>query len=140
MLTIEDVAAVPLFSGLDPDCIERLADTSADILLNAGEWAVSEGGERALFIVLAGKVEVVKQFDGVERTLGWRETGSIFGEVPLALGTPFPAGYRAAEPSRIMRVEVQEYHRVAAASEAISAQVSKLARERIGGLQSINAE
>jgi thioredoxin reductase (NADPH) len=140
MLTTQDVAAVPLFSGLDADCVERLADTSADILLNPGEWAVSEGGERALFIVLSGKLEVVKLFDGVERTLGWRGAGAIFGEVPLALGTPFPAGYRAAEPSRIMRIEVQEYYRVAAASEEISLHVSKLARERIGGLQTINAE
>jgi thioredoxin reductase (NADPH) len=140
MLTIEDVAAVPLFSTLDADCLERLADLSADLVLNPGEWAVSEGGERALFAVLEGKLEVVKLFDGVERTLGWRGPGAIFGEVPLALGTPFPAGYRAAEPSRVMRIEVQEYYRVAAASEAVALEVSKLARERIGGLQTINAE
>jgi thioredoxin reductase (NADPH) len=29
-------------------------------------------------------------FDGVERTLGWRLPGTIFGEVPLAFATPFP--------------------------------------------------
>ena len=33
MLTIEDVAAVPLFSGLPPAELERLARTSADIHL-----------------------------------------------------------------------------------------------------------
>jgi thioredoxin reductase (NADPH) len=45
---------------------------------------VHEGGERALYAVLSGKIEVVKRFDGVERTLGWRLPGTIFGEVPLA--------------------------------------------------------
>ena len=60
-----------------------------------GEFAVPEGGERALFAVLSGKIEVVKTIDGVERTLGWRLPGTIFGEVPIALGTPFPGGYRA---------------------------------------------
>ena len=39
-----------------------------------------EGGERALYAVLSGKFEVVKRFDGVERTLGWRLPGTIFGE------------------------------------------------------------
>ncbi|HXE69598.1 MAG TPA: hypothetical protein VN523_09565 [Hyphomicrobiaceae bacterium] len=82
---------------------------------------------------------MVKTIDGVERTLGWRIPGTIFGEVPIALGTPFPGGYRAAEPSRVMRVDIQQYYAVAAVSKDISLKVSALARERIGGLQSIAA-
>ena len=140
MLTIEDVAAVPLFSALPMASLERLARTSADLHLSLGEFAVPEGGERALFAVLSGKIEVVKTYDGIQRTLGWRLPGAIFGEVPLALGTPFPGGYRASEPSRVMRVDVQEYYTIAAVSEDISLKVSALARERMGGLQSIAAE
>ena len=140
MLTIDDVAAVPLFSTLSAIELERLARTSADLHLSPGEFAVHEGGERALFAVLSGKIEVVKTFDGIERTLGWRIPGAIFGEVPIALGTPFPGGYRAAEPSRVMRVDIQEYYAIAAASKEISLKVSALARERIGGLQSLSAE
>jgi thioredoxin reductase (NADPH) len=140
MLTAADVAAVPLFSALPAAELERLARTSADLLLDPGEWAVPEGGERALFAVLSGKIEVVKTFDGVERRLGFRLPGTIFGEVPMALGTPFPGGYRALEPSRVMRVEPQHYYAVAAVSQDVSLTVSALARERIGGLQSITAE
>ena len=33
------------------------------------------------------------------------QAGDLFGEVPIALGTTFPFGFRAAEPSRVMRVE-----------------------------------
>jgi thioredoxin reductase (NADPH) len=76
----------------------------------------------------------------MERTLGWRLPGTIFGEVPITLGTPFPGGYRAAEASRVMRVEAQQYYALAAVSEEISLKVTALARERIGGLQSIAAE
>lgn len=61
----------------------KVVRTSADIQLRAGEYAVHEGGERALYAVLSGKFEAVKHFDGVERTLGWRLPGAIFGEVPL---------------------------------------------------------
>lgn len=92
MLTIEEIRAVPLFSNLSDHDLERLAHNSADLHLNAGEFAVHEGGERALFAVLSGKIEVVKQFDGVQRTLGWRLPGTLFGEVPLAFATPFPGG------------------------------------------------
>lgn len=140
MLSTDDVAAVPLFAGLPGDVLGRLARTSADLQLGAGEWAVAEGGERALFAVLSGRIEVVKTIDGIERRLGFRLPGTIFGEVPIALGTPFPGGYRALEPSRVMRVDVQEYYAVAAVSSQVALAVAALARERIGGLQSITAE
>ena len=95
MLTIDDVRSIPLFSTLAETELERLADTSADLHLGAGEFAVHEGGDRALYAVLTGKIEVVKLFDGIERTLGWRVPGTIFGEVPIAFGTAFVGGYRA---------------------------------------------
>jgi thioredoxin reductase (NADPH) len=140
MLNSSDVGAVPLFAELPLDTLEHLARTSADLHLVAGEWAVPECGERALYAVLSGRIEVVKTFDGVERRLGFRLPGTIFGEVPLALGTPFPGGYRALEPTRVMRVEVQQYYALAAQSSDVALAVAALARERIGGLQSIAAE
>jgi thioredoxin reductase (NADPH) len=114
MLTAAEVSSIPLFSTLGEKELERLARTSADIHLAAGEFAVPEGGDCALFAVLSGKFEVVKTIDGVERRLGFRLPGTIFGEVPLAQGTPFPGGYRATEPSRAMRVEPREYYGIAA--------------------------
>ena len=77
MLTIDDVRAIPLFSMLPVSELEHLARTSADLHLGAGEFAVPEGGDRALYAVLAGKIEVVKLVDGIERTLGWRVPGQI---------------------------------------------------------------
>lgn len=77
MLTIDDVRAIPLFSTLAATELQRLAATSADLHLGAGEFAVPEGGDRALYAVLAGKMQVVKLVDGIERTLGWRVPGQI---------------------------------------------------------------
>src|SRR4028118_2274495 len=140
MLTIDDVREVPLFSELPEVELKRLARTSADLHLGAGGFAVPEGGDRALYAVLAGKIEVVKLIDGVERTLGWRVPGQIFGEVPIAFGTVFVGGYRASEPSRVMRVDPGRYYAVAAALPESAVKVGMLARERIGGLQGIAAE
>ena len=140
MLTVDDVRSIPLFSTLPVAELELLAETSADLHLGAGEFAVPEGGDRALYAVLTGKIEVVKLFDGIERTLGWRVTGTIFGEVPIAFGTVFVGGYRASEPSRVFRVDPKHYYAVAAKCPDVAAKVGALARERIGGLQGIAAE
>ncbi|HLX01177.1 MAG TPA: FAD-dependent oxidoreductase, partial [Trinickia sp.] len=140
MLTVDDIRAVPLFSTLADSELDDLAHTCADMRLCAGEFAVHEGGERALYAVISGKMEVIKTFDGIERTLGWRVPGTIFGEVPLALSSPFPGAYRAAEPSRVMRVDAVRYYKLAAASPEVATKMGALARERIGGLQGLSAE
>ncbi len=140
MVTADEIAKVPLFAGLSAADRERLSRSAADITLGTGEYAVNEGDERALFAVLEGKIEVVKRVDGIERVLGERSPGSIFGEVPITLGAPFPSGFRAAEPSRIMRVEPQGYYAVAATAPDVAVKVGALARERIGGLQGLAAE
>jgi len=140
MLTTEELAAIPLISALPAEQLEHLARRAADIQLAVGEYAVHEGEERALFAVLAGKIEVTKRFDGVERTIGRRGVGQIFGEVPIALGGPFIGSYRAAEPSRVVRIDARQYYAIAAAFPQIAESVGALARERIGGLQGLAAE
>lgn len=140
MLTVDDIRTIPLLSDVPAAELGLLAQRAADIRLGPGEYAVHEGDERALFAVLAGRIEVTKRHHGIERTIGWRAPGQVFGEVPMALGGPFLGSYRAAEPSRVMRLEAREYYTVAAAAPAVSAAVGALARERIGGLAGIAAE
>jgi thioredoxin reductase (NADPH) len=140
MLTADEIGAIPLFSTLPRHNLERLAQTSADLRLNTGEFVVREGDDAALFAVISGRLEVMKRIDGVERSLGWRAPGAIFGEVPIALGSAFPGSYRAAEPSRVMRIELRQYYEAAAASHEVSRKLGALARERLGGLQTIAAE
>jgi hypothetical protein len=93
-----------------------------------------------LFVVVDGRIEVVKHIDGIERKIGERLPGVPFGEVPLVHGTQFQAGYRAAEPSRVIRLEARLYYGIAAASPDIVRRMGELAAERIGGLQDIAAE
>ena len=57
----------------------------------------------ALYVVLEGKLEVLKIVDGLERRIGRRPAGDVFGEIPIVFGIPFQGTFRATEPSRVMR-------------------------------------
>jgi thioredoxin reductase (NADPH) len=143
MVTPEEIAGVALFANLDPAQCERLSRVAADVSLVAGEYAAPEGAERALFAVLEGRIEPTRLVDGIERKLGERHPGDIFGEVPMSLGTVFPVGFRAAVPSRVMRIEPQDYHALAAVVPEVAMEVGTLAAHRMGGtrgLQGIAAE
>ena len=89
MVTPEEIAAVAVFAALGPSEREQLSRAAADLVLAPGEYAAHEGGERALFALLEGRIEAVKLVDGIERVVGERAPGDIFGEVPIALGTVF---------------------------------------------------
>ncbi len=133
MVTAEEIAGIAIFAQLPEHERERVARAAADITLDADEYAASPGDERALFAVLAGRIEAVRIDDGIERIVGERLPGDVFGEVPITLGTVFPVGFRAAEPSRVMRIEPRDYHGVASAAPDVALEVGKLAAHRMGG-------
>jgi len=138
MVTKEEIAAIPLFAGLDEIARERLARAVADVTLVEGEYAAPQGSDRALFAVIDGTIEAVQTTDGVERVVGVRNPGDIFGEVPITLGTVFPVGFRAAERTRVMRINPDDYHGVAAQSPDIAKEVGRLASHRISGLRGLS--
>jgi thioredoxin reductase (NADPH) len=143
MVSAAEIAEVTIFASLGLAERERLSRAAADISLQPGEYAAPEGSERALFAVLEGRIEAVKSVDGIERVVGERRPGDVFGEVPITLGTVFPVGFRAAETSRVMRVEPHDYHAVAATAPDVGKEVGRLAAHRIGGsggLQGIAAD
>jgi thioredoxin reductase (NADPH) len=143
MVTAEEIRRIEVFAGLSSGSRERLTNAAADVSLVPGEYAAHEGDAGALFAVLEGRIEATKLVDGIERVVGERKPGEIFGEVPITLGTVFPAGFRAAEASRVIRIEPHDYHAVAAEEPKLVQEVGRLASHRIGGpggLQGIIAE
>ena len=133
MVTADDLARVTVFESLDAAQRGRLARAAADLNLAGGEYAATAGSERALFGLLSGRIEAVQSVDGIERIVGSREPGDIFGEVPITLGTVFPVGFRAAEPSRVFRIEPHAYHELSAAAPEIAVEVGRLAAHRMSG-------
>ncbi len=139
MVTPDDIAKVEAFATLEPADRQRLCRAAADISLNDGEYAARDGDERALFALLEGRIEAVKVVDGEERVIGQRNPGDIFGEVAIALGMPQPAGFRAAEPSRVIRIEANDYHAIAAVAPALATFVGRMASDRISGPNGLQA-
>ena len=142
-MTADELGGIALFGELGEPDRELLCRAAADLSLMPGEYAAHERDERALFAVLEGRIEAVKTVDGIERVVGERLPGEVFGEVPIVLGTVFPVGFRAAEESRIMRLEPGDFHTIAAAAPDIAKEVGRLAAHRMTGprgLQGIAAD
>jgi thioredoxin reductase (NADPH) len=137
VVTADEILRVEIFAELTEDEREKLARAAADITLTPGEYAAHEGDDRALFAVLDGHIQPTKIVDGVERILGDRNAGDVFGEVPIALGAGFPVNFKAAEQSRVMRIEPRDYHAIAAVHPAVAETIGRLAAHRMSGLRGL---
>src|SRR5262245_37107555 len=139
MVTAEESGRVAVFADLEPAERDRLSRLVADITLAPGESAVNEGDERALFGLLEGRVEVIRRVDGVESVIGERKPGDVFGEMAIAFGIIYPGGFRAAEPTRVFRIDLHDFQALASAVPEVAERVGALAHNRrVGprGLQS----
>jgi thioredoxin reductase (NADPH) len=140
MITAEQLRAVPLLAALPEAELEALAGHGADIRLRAGDWLIQEGEVASFFILLEGKTEVLKEFNGVARVLTTYIPGNYFGEVPLLLGSPAVASVRALEPSRVCAFEAADFRRLVSSCPILNGELLKTMATRVGRLQEVAAE
>ena len=114
MITVDELAKIPLFSALAKEELEYLARCVADIRLVPGEYVAYEGETRALFVIVEGKAELTKVIHGVERVIAIRLPGELAGEIPMTLSTPAAASLRAVEPSRVLKLTVKVFYTLVA--------------------------
>ncbi len=139
MVTAEEICRVAVFADLEPAERERLSRVVSDIKLAPGESAVHEGDGRALFGVLEGRIDVIRRVDGMESVIGERRPGEVFGEMSIAFGLLHPGGFRAAEPTRVFRIELDDYQELAATAPEIAERIALLAAHRLGGAKGLQA-
>ncbi len=99
---LELLRAIPLFAGLQPPTLERLAADLVPVSVAAGSTVVREGetGDR-FYVIASGRAGV--EVDGRHaRALG---EGDFFGEIALLRDVPRTATVRALEPLELYALE-----------------------------------
>jgi thioredoxin reductase (NADPH) len=131
VITVDELAKLPLFSTLGEKELDFLSRSVEDLRVVPGEYAGHEGDARALFVMVEGKTELTKLVYGVETVIAIRLPGELAGEVPITLSTPLPASVRAVEPTRILKLNAKVFHTLAAMAPQIAVTVGAAALERM---------
>jgi CRP/FNR family transcriptional regulator, dissimilatory nitrate respiration regulator len=103
MKFLDQIAAIPLFSGLSEEQLGELAMIVLDQGFRRGQTIFLEGDEgNGFYVVNTGKVKIFKLSpDGKEQILHIFGPGEPFAEVPVFAGQRFPANAEALEESRL---------------------------------------
>jgi HEAT repeat protein len=97
---------VPMFAGLAPEDLEKIADIAHEQIYATGGIICREGepGD-SLFIIVSGDVEVVKSMGRQERILATRGAGEFVGEMAILDSAPRSATLRALKDVRVLSIE-----------------------------------
>lgn len=109
MICSADLENVPLFRCLSESHRQRLAASVAELNVQAGEWIVREGETPSFFVLLQGALDVEKEYGGASRVRGQYKPGDFYGETPLLLDAPTIASLRATVPSRLVRLDRNQF-------------------------------
>jgi signal transduction histidine kinase len=104
MSTVDQLRAVPLFSELPREDLERLCVGTEEVTLAAGELLFSEGdpGDRA-YVVLDGQIDIVKATVGGEVLLAVQSEG-VVGEMALLEDAPRNASVRGRSAAVLLAI------------------------------------
>ena len=92
----ETIRQVPLFAALSDDELSWLWTASKRMAVRPGDRVIEEGAVGdALFIVLSGELEVVKNDGGRDIVLATRGAGQVIGEMSILDQAPRKS-FRAA--------------------------------------------
>jgi CRP/FNR family cyclic AMP-dependent transcriptional regulator len=124
---------VPIFAGVEPEELERLASSTAEIDAPAGTELTHEGRyEGYVFVVISGTVAIERGGRTVD-TIG---PGDFFGEIAAVDGGPRTATARTIDDSRLLTMTHEHFYEVLETSPELQNAVMAAMEERLRRIDS----
>ena len=141
MTTLEELRQVPLFKGLTDEKLREVLEAGSEEFIPAGEVGGREGEPvDHLYVILEGEFRWSKKVDGGEVVMNTYGSGEFFAEVPLLLGKPFLATWRALADSRVFALPNEIFRRMLTIHPSFSNTVLEMLAQRIQVLYSVSQQ
>jgi thioredoxin reductase (NADPH) len=140
MISPSELQTIPIFACLDEAERQRFAERAADVRLQPEEWLIREGEVAPFFVLLEGKVQLVKDILGRSKEIRAYKAGDFFGELPILLGAPSLASAQAVSKARVARFDAQLLFELIQTSAACSALILQTMTDRLKRVQEFVTE
>ena len=104
---------VPIFSRLEPEDLEKVAEVAEEQWFASQSLLCREGEPgKTMFIVAGGRVDVIKTTGGREHVLAVRTAGEFVGEMAILESAPRSATLRANGDVRVLVIDGDAFHAI----------------------------
>jgi signal transduction histidine kinase len=123
--------AVPLFSGLPEEDLQRLSSGVTEVRLDKGAELFREGDDGdAAYVIIEGEIEIVKQAVNREVLLAVQGPGTVIGEMALLHEAPRMASGRARTSTTLLEISRSSFDYVLDTSSAAARRTMDVVLER----------
>ncbi len=142
MITLDALRQVPLFAECSDEQLQWLAEQGAEVWLQPGEFHRKEGDPADhVFVMLEGEVRVAEQVGNQELVLATYGPKTLYGELPILMGTPYYwASGRALRSCHIWELHKDAFWQMLATIPAVATVILQTMAKRVQELQSMSQQ
>ena len=116
-----DLSKVPSLSHFTAAELERMAQVAPPMIYRNGEYLCREGDRGdALYIIGGGKVDVVKELEGGQKTLATLDKGAFVGQLALLDEAPRSASIRANGDAGVLAIGRANFRQMLRAHDSLA--------------------
>ena len=138
-ITPERLSKIDLFREFPADSLAELCQSFSSANYQPGSTIISEGDEGDLFyIIVRGRVEILKRIDDKDKRVKILEDGDFFGEIALLSNVPRTATVRTVEPTLLIALKRARFLELVASVPGMHDKLEKTMGIRLGELTELS--
>ena len=135
----ERLSKINLFSDFSIKSLESLCNSFNSINYPGSHIVISEGDEGDLFyIIVRGRVEVIKRINNQDIKVNILEDGDFFGEIALLSDIPRTATIRTLEPTLLISLKRSKFLELVNSESSINKKLKDTMDKRMQELNKLN--
>src|SRR6266478_4396707 len=132
---IQTIRQMPPFVGLKDDQLDCIR--GGDVIeVPPGTILVRENAPAEFFFLnLEGEIRISRRYDKQDVLLGVNRPGMFMGEIPLLLDAPWHAIVRVSKPTRLFRLNQENFWRMLSTCHCVAREIFRTAANRLRNLE-----
>src|SRR6266853_1027276 len=132
---MQTIRQAPLFAGLKEDQLDCIRWGEVIEVLPGTTLVEENAPAEFFFLNLEGEIRISRRYDKQEVLLGVNRPGMFMGEIPLLLDAPWHAIVRVSKPSRLFRLNQENFWRMLSTCHSVAREIFRTAADRMRNLE-----
>lgn len=137
MLCFDELLTLEPFQQLPQEQLAWACDRATELTLKPGIAVIEEGkAPNGFFILLKGRVSIIRTSEGVEMPIGQHEAVAFFGEIPVLTGGPVPVTMRTLTDCALYQLHCSDFLTLLHSCRGFEKSIFREVAQRLRGLES----
>src|SRR5579862_6289981 len=137
---VQSIRQTPLFADLRDDQLDCIRGGEIIEVLPGTILVEANAPAEFFFVNLDCEIRISKRYDDQEVLLAVNKPGMFMGEIPLLLDAPWHAIVRVSKPTRLFRLNQENFWRMLSTCHSVAKELFRTAANRLRNLEGYSSQ